>query len=94
MKSKLSDYLKEKRQASNLTQAEVAHKMGYSSPQFVSNWERGVSNPPIETLKELARLYSASIDEIYEILLKSSIEEVERNLRKKFYKDTKKTRRA
>ncbi|MNL89586.1 hypothetical protein D3C87_2199990 [compost metagenome] len=60
----------------------------------MSNWEGGVSNPPVETLKELARLYGASIDEIYEILLKSSIEEVERNLRKKFYKDTKKSRRA
>ncbi|MNJ94612.1 HTH-type transcriptional regulator ImmR [compost metagenome] len=94
MKSRLSDFLKEKRLAANLTQAEVAHKMGYSSPQFVSNWERGVSNPPVETLKELAKLYNASIDDIYEILLKSSIEEVERNLRKKFYKDTKKARRA
>lgn len=85
--ARLSDFLKEKRVSANMTQGQVAEILGYTSPQFVSNWERGMSYPPIETLKQLSRIYSIDQDELFDVLLKSSIEELERDLTEKFFAD-------
>ncbi len=38
-------------------QLEVARKLGYSSAQFVSNWERNLVAPPLDTLAILIDLY-------------------------------------
>lgn len=46
------------RNRSGLTQAEVGRKLGFpSGGQFCSNWERGVSMPPIDCVSTLARIY-------------------------------------
>ena len=50
-----------------LSQAMVSDKLGYSTPQFVSNWERGVSFPPLEVLPELARLYKVDKETLFQI---------------------------
>lgn len=65
----LGTYLKEKRETSNLTQSEVALKLGYTTPQFISNIERGISNVPLKALKTLIELYKVQPDEVIEILL-------------------------
>ena len=44
-KIELAKYLKEKRLAANLSQINIAHRLGYGSAQFISNWERGVAWP-------------------------------------------------
>lgn len=90
---KLAHFLKEKRVNVKMTQAEVAEALGYASPQFVSNWERGLSYPPIETLKELTKIYRADVHEVFDILLKASMEDLERDLRVKFFTE-KKSRRS
>ena len=41
----LAKILKDSREAAGLSQMETAKKMGWSSPQFVSNIERGLCNP-------------------------------------------------
>ena len=38
----LGDYLQSKRMKVGLSQGDVATKLGYSSPQFISNFERGL----------------------------------------------------
>lgn len=48
-----------------LSQREVSEKLGYSTPQFVSNWERGISFPPLEALPELARLYNVDKETLF-----------------------------
>ncbi len=53
----LSQFLKKKREECGLSQLEVARCLGYSSPQFVSNWERGIVAPPIDTIAVLIDLY-------------------------------------
>ena len=53
----LSKFLKEKREECGLSQLEVAEQLGYSSAQFVSNWERGIVAPPIDTIAVLIDLY-------------------------------------
>ncbi len=40
----------------NLTQAELAEELGYSSTQFISNVERGVCLPTTEYLQRLRTL--------------------------------------
>lgn len=65
----LSDYLKEKRVDSGLSQLDVAKVLGYSSPQFVSNWERGLVSPPLETIAVLIDLYKLSAGEVIERIM-------------------------
>jgi transcriptional regulator with XRE-family HTH domain len=53
----------ELRKTHNMTQMELADKMGISF-QAVSNWERGNSMPDISKLPELALMFDVSIDEL------------------------------
>jgi transcriptional regulator with XRE-family HTH domain len=59
-RKRLGAFLKSKRQSAGLTQWFVAEQLGYSTPQFVSNWGRGLSIPPVHTLPALARFYAVS----------------------------------
>jgi len=92
MDKKLSIFIKEKRIEAGLTQQQVASHLGYSSPQFISNWERGISHPPIETLKQIGKLYGIPAEELYDVLLYTSIEDVKKSLRAKFNNSDKKFR--
>lgn len=75
--------LKKLRIRAGLKQKDVAKELGYSSPQFISNWERGISSPPVKTIKRLASLYKASPDKLFRKLqnavVQSMREEYERN---------------
>lgn len=77
----LPEYLKDMRVKAGLTQAEVANKLGYTSPQFVSNWERGLANPPVFMLKGLTKLYRVDAEE----MLKRFLQDVESEIRGEFY---------
>lgn len=68
--------ISELRKARNMTQMELADKMGISF-QAVSNWERGNSMPDISKLPELAQLFGVTVDEILgekSDLLESAVE--------------------
>ncbi|MFL6199222.1 MAG: helix-turn-helix domain-containing protein, partial [Thermoanaerobaculia bacterium] len=45
-------WIRDRRAAAGLTQAELARKVGASQP-LISLWERGTSEPPPELLKKL-----------------------------------------
>jgi len=55
-REKLGKFLKAQRKAAGVTQRQIAEALGYSSAQFISNWERGISQPPLESLEQLAKL--------------------------------------
>lgn len=80
----LSNFLKEKRLAAGLSQSAVAKKLGYKSPQFVSNWERGLSDPPIQTLRKISVLYNVSLEEVYRVTLESTIRKMTSEMKRKF----------
>ncbi|MCM2281688.1 MAG: helix-turn-helix domain-containing protein [Bdellovibrionaceae bacterium] len=80
-RTQLAAFLKKKRIDAGLTQSEVANELGYSSPQFISNWERGLANPPVFILRNLTKLYKVSSDEMFNKLM----QEVERDLHREFY---------
>ena len=58
-----NEKLKELRKNKNITQDELAEKL-YVSRTAVSKWESGKGYPSIETLKDLAKFYDISIDDL------------------------------
>lgn len=83
--NQLGNFLKDKRTAAGLSQADVAKELGYTTSQFISNWERGLSTPPIEVLKVLADMYEVNPDSMFKAVLESAINRVTLNLKRKFY---------
>lgn len=65
----LGTYLKDKRIQSGLTQSEVSTALGYTTPQFVSNFERGLCSPPLQALAILVSLYKINPEELIDIIL-------------------------
>jgi len=78
----LSEKLQELRRSSGLTQEELAEAL-YVSRTAVSKWESGRGTPSIDSLKELSRFFSVSIDELLsgEALVKIAENENRSNLR-------------
>ncbi|NJL25860.1 MAG: helix-turn-helix domain-containing protein [Calothrix sp. SM1_5_4] len=70
-RKKLGQYLKEVRENSELTQADVSQKLGYTSPQFISNIERGISVVPLKTLARMVSLYKVNPETVVKIILES-----------------------
>lgn len=83
-KNVLAEFLKQKRISVGLSQRDVADKLGYSTPQFISNWERGVSQPPINSLKKLGDLYKISAEDLFEVTLAATIQDITQELKRKF----------
>ena len=65
----MGNFLRQKRESKGLTQAQVATQLGYGSPQFISNIERGVSRVPVKSLRSFISLYDLQVDEVIELLL-------------------------
>lgn len=70
-RKKLGTYLKDVREQANLTQADVSAKLGYTSPQFISNIERGISVAPLKTLARMVSLYKVNPESVVKIILES-----------------------
>ena len=83
--NKLAQFLKEKRTQSGLSQKDVATKLGYSTSQFISNWERGISQPPINILRTLASMYKVAAEQMFNVLLEETMVQVRTDLKRKFY---------
>ena len=60
----LKDKFKELRMKHNMTQDEVAERLGVST-QTVSKWERGIFAPDINLLPKIAVMYHCSIDSLF-----------------------------
>lgn len=70
-KSPLGLMIKEHRLKHGLTQAELAEKLGYSIPQFISLMENGHSKIPLDVLGELISILSIPETKVFEILVSS-----------------------
>lgn len=70
-RKKLGNFLKEVREGANMTQADVSQRLGYTSPQFISNIERGISVAPLKTLAKMVNLYKANPESVVKIILES-----------------------
>ncbi len=56
MRYKTGQLIKERREILNLSQLDLSKPLGFRSPQFISNLERGISVLPAGHVKPLARL--------------------------------------
>lgn len=63
---------------------DVADRLGYSSAQFISNWERGLSSPPMKTLNVLAQMYKVGTEEIFQAILAITLSTAEESLRRQY----------
>lgn len=61
LKSIIAANISELRRQNGITQLELAERLNYSD-KAVSKWERGKSYPDVATLKELAELFSVTVD--------------------------------
>lgn len=73
----LGEHLQAKRKQAGLSQGDVASKLGYGSPQFVSNFERGLCAPPLPKLKALVQLYDMDGEQVLRLMMR----EHERHIR-------------
>ena len=55
--------IKNARKASGLTQKQVAEKLSVVESCY-ANWEQGRTEPNIETLRKLSKLFDISLDEL------------------------------
>jgi transcriptional regulator with XRE-family HTH domain len=65
----LGAYLQTMRTKAGLTQREVSLALGYSSAQFISNFERGIAVPPLKKLKTLVKMYDMPVETVMEMIL-------------------------
>lgn len=61
--------IKEKRLEKKISQVKLAKFLGYSSGQFVSNWERGESYPPMDRLAKMALLFEVPKENLIDLFL-------------------------
>lgn len=73
----LGKFLTHARTAAGLTQKEVADALKYSTSQFISNWERGVSLPPVSAFRTLATLYKLKPDRLVSEVFECRFSELE-----------------
>ena len=73
-----------------LSQRDVANSMGYSTPQFISNWERGLSWPPVSDIRKLATLYNCNPDHVFDLVLSERISHEKTKLIREYNKKNKK----
>ncbi len=59
----VSESIKELRKKSNMTQEELAESLSVTR-QAVSNWETDKTQPDIETLKQLAKIFEVDVERI------------------------------
>ncbi|KYG66652.1 hypothetical protein AZI86_06295 [Bdellovibrio bacteriovorus] len=81
---KCGDFLKQSREAQGLSQKNISTMLGYNTSQFVSNWERGLSMPPIPTLRKLAKVYKIDAEVLFNVILEAQVESVTQSLKEKF----------
>lgn len=82
----LGSYIKKTRLARGYSQSELAAELGYTSPQFISDWERGVSSPPVKRLHELSEVLNVKVDMLFNLLVTLATEQLVNNLSKEFNK--------
>ena len=60
---KIGNFIKEIRKKKNLTQKELADKLGVTY-QAVSKWENGLNIPDISIIRQISKMYDVDINEI------------------------------
>lgn len=80
-RKKVGAHLRQGRERAKLTQKNAAEALGYASPQFISNIERGVSVAPLGLLAKMSKLYKSNPSKLADIILGSQEQLLKKSLR-------------
>ena len=80
---KCSVVLKKARINLSMTQRQLADLMGYKSAQFISNIERGISQPPIKEISRMCEFLEIDPIEILDLLLDKKREDAIQSMKYK-----------
>jgi len=66
---RLSEYIRKRRRELNITQNDLALRLGYTTPQFISNIERRVHDAclPANKIKKLSKIFGCDVNELIEM---------------------------
>lgn len=70
------------REKAGLTQKEVSSALGYSTPQFISNVERGRCRFPVPKLARVRKLYRLSVDQMVDLVMREERETMQKTFRR------------
>lgn len=65
---RVSKFLKDARAKARLTQWDVARNLKFTTAQFVSNWERGVSYPSPDSYVQLAQVLRVPLKRLINVI--------------------------
>jgi transcriptional regulator with XRE-family HTH domain len=65
----LGAYFRDKRISRGVTQTELATVLGFGNGQYVSNWERGMCSPPLESIYVMIDLLNLPKDEVMNLII-------------------------
>ena len=82
MTKSIGQLFREKREHLGLTQQVLSKHLGLSSSQYISNIERGLCGPSLDTLVKLSELLRLDPHK----LIDSMVDEYRKNLKQKFRK--------
>lgn len=74
----INELFKKKREEKGLTQGQLARKMGYKTPQFISNCERHMCRWPKADYKVMMKVLGVNINEFADAYFEDSRNEFAR----------------
>lgn len=77
----LATMLRNYRKKSGLSQIDVSKILGYSTSQFISNWERGVASVPPKIGRKVAKVLNIPVDQMKEKLREEYLADFERRFK-------------
>lgn len=83
-KQTVKSFLKEKRTLAGFSQKQVSDALGYSSSQFVSNWERGIAYPPVSVIKKLSQMYAVNPRDFQKLMVQEMTDKLAVGLNEEF----------
>ena len=78
-----SVYIKKARLAADMSQGYLAKALDFSTNQFVSNWERGLAYPSIESVPKLAKALAVKPHDLASALVDCMCEKYRKKLEQK-----------
>lgn len=76
-------FLKYHREKKGFSQGNLSKILGYKSPQFVSNWERNISLPPMTMLAEISSVLKIKKNDVIDMLTVEYRKKIEKKLKRK-----------
>jgi transcriptional regulator with XRE-family HTH domain len=65
----LGKLFRSERMKVGLSQGMVCRALGYSTPQYLSNFERGLCSMPLNKLRKLIEMYKMNADEVVKLMV-------------------------